>query len=322
VPIYHLMEDAATAEIADREGSAQPAHAGKVEFSDIPVTEVLSRDSFPGLALGTEALKRDYEWWKPRLRTLWKDLEQRQAIMGGHRIGAPKYDDANYKEEWKFEAALRRADDIFVRDHPVRFLMRGAWFIKQASIDLDSLQRGLDLQKANRLVWCGLNPPDLWQEVVDMRRAVYEEFDVTTYDRDVVTLQDGLYRAPYIPKEVSESPDYIDFDDIYRVALLEGERPSQALRLFGAIAHSLGGDKLWNSELRYHIDSYLSMLRSGVVFFDRDAAFDAIDSWHDTPRGRSKLAKLGNALIEQWAVEYEETALYNKMVLGGSLLAQ
>lgn len=181
----------------------------------------------------------------------WNRLAEVQARANGHRVTASKNNNHYYEalgssgkwrqsDETRFQAALNDAIEIHDSGYPVRFLMRGFQYIRDAALDMKTVAQYVETREAVLdfpVIY--MTPRGFWPAMVAAKEAEEAKAKPKSYADLVNEIAPGTYVAPYIDDQVTASPTYWDFDDVYRQAIRLGYREqdaTRALRLFVKLA--------------------------------------------------------------------------------------
>jgi hypothetical protein len=331
-----FVVDAAKQEAAER--SATP-HSGQPEdlFATLPVRDVLTRHWHNRLIplqrhVGSACSIKPNQWYR-----YWAQLAERQAELEGFYPARTKYDDFYYtidRSPWKarnlpaepmFDAAVERSQLLVDHQYPVRFHMRGVRYIKTAALDMDTVRdwvlgrttfdvdslreswRNGD-QDFGKFSWgWAKDQVTYWQDFLPVYDRAYKPLvrKQDTYADAVKTLAPGVFKAEYIPEQITASGNFIDFDDMYRASITAGNTLSAATKSFGMLVQAAmrhEDSAVIETVKRHHLGS-LATSQSGVIFMSRDAAVAAFEQLHAQGGARQSMDIVDACLVEQRSAE-------------------
>ncbi len=267
----------------------------ELDFSIIPLRSVLDRDEHLELAKQCWSTRRGGTSNPVELMSYWTKLAEIQARLDGHPIFTTKNSDFyvstgnqrnpswRKEHEKRLQCALDDATFIHNSGYPVRFLMTGAQYIRNAALDMDSVAAWVKYRDKKDYPTVFWTPRSFWPTMVEAKQAQNEAAGEKCYADVVTELLPGVSVAPYIDKQVDASPDYFHFDDIFHEAALEGFQEQIATRALRTIVKLLCDNPGQYSEIYedYFGASTAARIRPGVLFFHVDILPEVLERAED-----------------------------------------
>ena len=314
----NFLVQAVKDEIARRNGEADELNETEsgVCFSDLPARFVLTRDQH-------KEIVRTWDHFEPgghRERDAygyWVHMAVVEAEIQGFRDFATKNDDffftpdnPNSKDLTKsdlvrFEKHAARSKRITDDGYPVKLFMAGNQYIYTAAIDLDTVEDWLKMRDEMTVGIVYWTPMMFWPWMVETKRKYDEDNNLQTYADQVQEVTNGVYVGEYLPPEIVESGEFITIDETYRFARLANEEESLSTRTFRLLVDEAIRDRGVFGKLRSeHFSPPPRSRKSGVVFFHRELLEFLVDGLEDRLGARSKVVKLGSAMLDHFDPEY------------------
>lgn len=325
-----FLHRALTAEVLRREGVMSEmddllADKTEMSFADIPLTNTLTKEQHLEFALSDE-----FNYTFTEAVSYWTNQINWYSTVCGFRPTATKNDNYFYggtdRYRYPTPELLKKAERIFedAHDHSVaiveagyklRFLMDGAVYIYNASLDFGGveadIERFYDNPDENRHFAA---PIVHWEAIAKMKKCFDKANKLKTFADVVTNLGEGLYVAPYYPAELKYTGRYVSFDDVRRFTIQAGlNNQTVASKTFHTLVRLACQDEVTRTEIeQQYFEPSPPRQRSGILFIDRAVLpklYDLLASQRGAKSSSSVMLDITGELLEAHGPDKDITDL-------------